>query len=59
MIKRRVLMKQAKKARADHLVKCSLMLGRRKILKKPLSEFFVNGNFKTERGMAKRTAKAL
>ena len=30
VIKRRVLKKQARKARADHLVKCSLMPRRRK-----------------------------
>ena len=34
VIKRRVLKKQARKARADHLVKCSLMPGRRQVEKK-------------------------
>ena len=40
-IKRKVLKKQARKARAEHMLKCSLMPGKR-IQRKPLSELYVN-----------------
>ena len=44
-IKRKVLRKQARKTRADHAVKCSMMLGKRKPKRKPLTELYVDGNF--------------
>ena len=37
--------KQAKKARAEQVVKCSLAPGKRKVRRKPLSELHVSGNF--------------
>ena len=49
VITRRVLKKQARKTRSDHLVKCSLMPGRIIIIKEPLSELYVNGNFMEDR----------
>ena len=45
----RVLKKQARKARAEHLGKCSLAPGKRKVRRKPLSELFVKGNFTEDR----------
>ena len=42
-IERRVLCTQARRARAEHLVKCSLMLGRRKVKRKPLKELYIEG----------------
>ena len=36
-IKRRVLRKQAKKARTEHLVRCSLEPGKKKAKRKPLT----------------------
>ena len=44
-----VLKKQARKARAEHLVKCSLALGKRQVRRGPLSELYVNGNFTEDR----------
>ena len=44
VIKRRLLKKHARKARAEHLVNCSSAPGRRKKQRKPLSELHVNGN---------------
>ena len=50
VIKRKVLKKkQARKARADHLVKCSMMPGRRKMKSKPFSDLYVNGQFTEDR----------
>ena len=49
VIKRRVLKKQARKARAEHMVKSSLAPGRRQVQRKPLSELYDNGKF-TEHG---------
>ena len=43
--KRRVLRRQARKARAEHLVRCSLVPGNRKAKRKPLTELYVKGNF--------------
>ena len=40
-----MLRKQARKSKADHLVKCSMMPGRKKIKRKPLSELYFNGKF--------------
>ena len=40
-IKRRILRKQARKARAEHLVKGRLEPGKRKTERKPLTEVFV------------------
>ena len=44
-MKRRVLKKQARKARADHLVKCCVMPGRKKIEATPFSELYVDEKF--------------
>ena len=44
-IERKVLKKQARKARAEHLVKWCLAQGNRKVRGKPLPELYVNGNF--------------
>ena len=46
---RRVLKKQAIQARAQHLVKCSLALGKKKVSRKPLTQFFVEGHFTGDR----------
>ena len=46
---RRVLRRQARKARAAHLVKCSLALGHRRVLRKPLKELHINGEFSENR----------
>ena len=46
---RRVLRRQARKARAAHLEKCSLPLGQRRILRKPLKELHINGEFSENR----------
>ena len=48
-LKSRVLNKQARKARAEHQVKCCLTPGERKVRGKPLSELYVNGNFTEDR----------
>ena len=48
-IKRKVLKKQTRKARDEHLVKCSLEPGKRKAKRKPLTELYAKGNF-TEDG---------
>ena len=45
-MKRRVLKKQA---RTEHLVKCSLMPGKRTVQRKLLSELYVNGNVTEDR----------
>ena len=42
---RRVLRRQARKARAANLVKCSLALGERRVLRKALMELHINGVF--------------
>ena len=47
-IKRKVLKKQARKVRAEHLVRCSLEPGK-KTNRKPLTELYVKGHF-TEDG---------
>ena len=41
----RVLKKQARTARDDHLVKCNLMPGNSRTKRKPLAELYVNGGF--------------
>ena len=56
-IKRRVLRKQARKAGAEHLVKCSMEPGKKKTESKPLTELYVKGQFMEE--WQKRTSKAL
>ena len=53
-IKRKVLKKQARKARAEHHVRCCLEPGKKKANRKPLTELQVKG-----RRMAKITSKAL
>ena len=45
VFKRRVFKKQARKDRAEHLVKCFLAPGKRKVRGKPLSELYMNGCF--------------
>ena len=47
--KKRCLQKEARKARADHLIKCCLVPVRRKTQRKPLSELYVNGKFTEDR----------
>ena len=59
-IKRRKLKKQARKARAEHLVKCSLEPGKKKTKRKPLTELYVKVYFTEDRGeWQRRTSKAL
>ena len=48
-IKRRLLRRQARKARAEHLVRCSLEPGKKKEKRKPLTELYVKGFFTEER----------
>ena len=48
-LKRRILWKQARKARAEHLVKCSLELGKKEAKRKPLTELYVKGHFTEDR----------
>ena len=48
-IKRRILRKQARKARAEHQVKGSLEPGKRKTKSKPLTELDVKGQFTEDR----------
>ena len=48
-IKRRTLRKLARKARAEHLVKCSLEPGKKKSKRKPLTELYVKGHFTEDR----------
>ena len=50
--KRRVLKKQARKVRADHLLECGMMPGRVKTERKPSSELYVNGKFTEDRAAA-------
>ena len=44
-IERKVLKKQARKARADHQVKCCLEPGKKKTKRQPLTELHVKGHF--------------
>ena len=48
-IKRMILRKQARKARAD-LVKCSMKPGKKKTKRNPLTELYVKGHFTEDRG---------
>ena len=48
-IKRRILRKQARMAKAEHLVKCSLEPGKKKAKRKPLTELYVKGHFIEDR----------
>ena len=48
-IKRSVLKKQARKARAEHQVKCCLEPGKEKAKRKPLTELYVKGHFTEDR----------
>ena len=48
-IKRIVLRRQARKARAEHLVRCSLEPGKKKTKRKPLTELYVKGHFTEDR----------
>ena len=59
-IKRRVLRKQARKAGAEHLVKCSMEPGKKKTESKSLTELYEKGQFTEDREeWQKRTSKAL
>ena len=49
VIKRRVLTKQARKARAQHLVNCCLALGKKEASWKPLTEFLCRRTFTEDR----------
>ena len=49
MTNRRVLKKQARKARTNHLVKCSMMPGKKRLQRKPLTELYVNGKLTEDR----------
>ena len=44
-----MLRKQARKARADHAVKCSMVPGKKILKRKPLTELYVNGKFTEDR----------
>ena len=46
---RRVLRRQARKARAEHLVRCSLEPVKKKAKRKPLTEFYLKGHFTEDR----------
>ena len=48
-IKRRALRRQARKARAEHLARCSLVPGKKKAKRKPLTELCVEGHFTEDR----------
>ena len=48
-VERRVLRRQARKARAAHLVKSSLAPGWRRVLRKPLKELYIDGEFSENR----------
>ena len=58
-IERRVLVKQARKARAEFSVTCSLMLGKRISKRKPLTELYVNVIFTEDRRLGERTTETL
>ena len=59
-INRKVLKKQARKALADHLVKCCLEPGKKKAKRKQLAELYIERKFHIRlKRMAKGTAKAL
>ena len=49
VMRRRVLKKQARKACAQHLVRCCLTLGKNKASKKPFTELNVDGHFTEDR----------
>ena len=59
VIKRRVLKKQARNARAQHLVKCCLALGKKKASRKLLAELHVDGHFTEDGEHGKNTTEAL
>ena len=48
-MKRKVLRRQARKARAEHLVRCSLGQGKKKARRKPLTELYVKGHVTEDR----------
>ena len=48
-IERKILRKQARKARADHAVQCCLLPGKRIPKRKALTELYVNGIFTEDR----------
>ena len=60
-MERRVPSKQARRARADHLVKCSMEPGpKKKNERKPLLELFVDGKFYgRQRSMAEGAEETL
>ena len=54
-IKRRVLKKLTRKARAEHLVRCSLAPGKKKAPGKLLAELFVDAHFTEDREAWQKT----
>ena len=58
-IMRRVLRRQARKARAEHLVRCSLVPGKSKAKRKTLTELYVREHFTEDSRLAKGASKAL
>ena len=46
----KVLTEQARKARAEHAVKCGLMHGKRISKRRPVTELYVNGSSTEDRG---------
>ena len=48
-VERRVLQKEAPKVRAEHLVQCSRMPGKRKVRTKPSKELYSKGSFSENR----------
>ena len=48
-IKWRVLRRQARKARAEHLIRCNLVPVKKKANRKPLTELYVKGHFTEDR----------
>ena len=46
---RRILKLQARRARVNHLLRCSLEPGKKKIKRSPLTVLYVNGNFTEDR----------
>ena len=47
---RKVVMEQARKAKAEHAVKCGLMHGKRISKRRPVTELCVNGSSTEDRG---------
>ena len=59
-IQRRIVRKQARKAKAEHLVQCNLEPTKKKCKSQPLTELYVKGHFTEDREeWQKITSKAL